>query len=422
MKKCLNVALALLLVGCVTLSACNGKKENSTTETSSDETASSADPAASSLSNIDPEIVEKLTATEKGADAFWEGKRVYLSSEVPVDTGGGAADLHVTLADKDANTTELGVIPRVFSGPDGIVSMDPDYYMFVTQYHLNEDLPDADEMEKVLVRISPEKSEVEEIHYSEGIVDWQNLSPYASSVYSVGRKVVFLDGYIAEEVTGLTLRTFITVYDVDTKTCTREKECTINKVQTKGDILFRMCSDGEKIYTLYDVVDGKNSTTYLVALDSDFTELQRIEIGEDMNDVCNRSRVWKINVWKDLIFFSYNADDGQKIFIGRLGEDKIEKVTELQNYSVVGDTEGSAPVLVEMETNTICMISESGETRAVRLQMDGVEESFISQWSLEGSTLYVNMYYEKDHGYGFADYLIHLDKIGADTREIVLPN
>ena len=411
MKKGIRVAITSLLIVCLALSACHGKKENSeAASSSSNETSSSAD----------PDVVEKLATTGEGAFSYIGGSRVYLSTVMPADMGGGSGELHVISADKDGNTTDLGVIPSVFTLPVGIAKIDSDYYMFVTQSPTSDDSEESDEKEKVLIRVNPEKKEVEVIHYSD-IVDWANLSPYESSAQSVGRKVVYLDGYITEEVTGKLLRTFLSVYDVDTGNWSREMECSITNVQTKGDVLFRMCSDGEKIYALYDDVNGKNSTTSLVVLDSDFKELQRIEIGEDMWDVCNRSRVWRMDVWKDLLFISYNSDEGQKIYIGKLEGDKISKVTELLNGSLVMDAQGSAPVLVQMDENLINTISESGEIRTLKLQMDGVKESFISKLSLEGSTLYVNMYYETDQGYGFADYLIHLDKIGDNTSEIVLP-
>ena len=434
--------VALMLVSCFVFSACKGKNESENGDSAS---SAAADPAGSSASGESyPEYVEELSDLKglptNGASTvihmldsyFPDGQRVYLSTNSNPDVAPDFGRTYsISASDPEGNLRELGEIPGYDSG-SGWAHIDSDYYRYVRLNYLPEDENVAIETgflnEIALLRIDPEKKELELIRFDEPS-NAELQSKMVASTFVCGRKAIALveSHEPGEDGMGGELSTFIEVYDVDSKEFTRYLTSSASIILTSGEMVYNVCANGEKIYALQDSMEGAGVTTDLIEMSEYGTELRRYKVGEEETVFFAKPYTGGISyaelyVWNGFVFSQHETG----VYFGKLDRGAIGKIEDYSFTELVINSDGGAPILVhpvqeDGEGSTIALITEDGTIEEIRIGIDGASVFSISECFVSGTQLYIGVYYEKnENDLGEREYVIHLDKIG-DVKEIFLP-
>ena len=283
----------------------------------------------------------------------------------------------VSLGKKQEITT-LGTI-KYYVRTHRFVYMAPKLYFFVTKVPEGSGtewaMYEEEHFENVLICINLETMEIEEINHPDG-------SLYGIDTYRFGREIVTLKNILHED----TIETFVESYNLDTGEWSKRFTCSIDKDMTNGEGLYGICTNEENLYLLYDTKTDGNAQSFILILDKEYHETNRIAIPKDLQTGVLTARIMNMQAWNGFLFLQNFSRKG---YLARIENGGLTKIMEGEEFFCLPNVESEPPVLYYVKTNKLYVLQREGDLIVKNVQVKDNQGYGIHYALLNGQRCYL---------------------------------
>ncbi|MBQ8398253.1 MAG: hypothetical protein IJX53_08695 [Clostridia bacterium] len=255
------------------------------------------------------------------------------------DYGTGILGFYST--NMNGNTVLLGEIPQYYISMRQSVVLQNKLYSYVGAYDSENNHPD-----NILLEINLAENDLK---------TYRNCDNTSLGIptYCFHDNIATLKTTINNEYTN----TFIELFDVKNNEYNTLISCSFNSILQKGNAVFGMCADDNRIYILYDErKDSEELETYLKVYDLTLKEIDSIKIEQNLHDYVMSSFISDMQVFGDYIYILNASNNGTLL---RLEQGNLVEVYRGKNFECARNPLLTEPVFYTRRTKTIFILKDN---------------------------------------------------------------